>query len=289
MKKFNWEEFKNTDNKIAVRCETEEQAEDFLKQMHEHGMKWNRGNSYLEYTHWEFYKIETAYNNTGKYCFSEWYRKLNYTILEWEDYMEKEFIKVHFTGLKFTKADLKTGMVVVTRNGTEYQVLLDTEIGEMLINQNGRNRLNDYCDNLLIEQKYGSNKFDIMKVKQADADYKLYFKHWDKMLTIWERTEDKLWSNGLTLEENHRKMWNALADNPPMSKEEYLKKNNITTPKCECFACESAKGDCGKCPICTTVKDEDCLNGKYRKWLDATGFERAKVANEIANLEWRER
>ena len=40
MRKFNWDEFKNKDNKIAVHCKTEEEAVDFCKQMHEHGMKW---------------------------------------------------------------------------------------------------------------------------------------------------------------------------------------------------------------------------------------------------------
>lgn len=39
MKKFNWEEFKDKNNKITVHCKTEEEAKDFCKQMHEHGMK----------------------------------------------------------------------------------------------------------------------------------------------------------------------------------------------------------------------------------------------------------
>ena len=50
MKKFNWNEFKNKDNKIAVYCKTEEEAVDFCKQMHEHGMKWCNGESYLKNT-----------------------------------------------------------------------------------------------------------------------------------------------------------------------------------------------------------------------------------------------
>lgn len=39
MKQFNWEEFKDGNNKIAVHCKTEEEAKDFCKQMHEHGLK----------------------------------------------------------------------------------------------------------------------------------------------------------------------------------------------------------------------------------------------------------
>lgn len=38
MRKFNWDEFKDADNKIAVNCKTEEEAKDFCKRMHEHGM-----------------------------------------------------------------------------------------------------------------------------------------------------------------------------------------------------------------------------------------------------------
>ncbi len=37
--RFNWEEFKDADNKIAVHCKTEEEAKDFCKQMNEKGMK----------------------------------------------------------------------------------------------------------------------------------------------------------------------------------------------------------------------------------------------------------
>ena len=34
MKKFNWDEFKNKDNKIVMHCKTEEEAKDFCRQMH---------------------------------------------------------------------------------------------------------------------------------------------------------------------------------------------------------------------------------------------------------------
>ena len=48
MKKFNWDEFKNKDNKIVVHCKTEEEAIDFCKQMHKHRMKWCNRKSYLK-------------------------------------------------------------------------------------------------------------------------------------------------------------------------------------------------------------------------------------------------
>ena len=47
---FNWEEFISND-KIAVHCATEEQAKDFCKQMHGHGLEWADGESYLTKTY----------------------------------------------------------------------------------------------------------------------------------------------------------------------------------------------------------------------------------------------
>ena len=71
MRKFNWDEFKNKYNKIAVNCKTEEEAKDFCKRMHEHGMKWCTGKSYMEKTNYEEYKGETCYVGSGvfsSYC-----------------------------------------------------------------------------------------------------------------------------------------------------------------------------------------------------------------------------
>lgn len=42
--KINWDEFKNAEKKIAVHCKTEEEAKDFCRKMHEHGMKWRTKN-----------------------------------------------------------------------------------------------------------------------------------------------------------------------------------------------------------------------------------------------------
>ena len=100
--RFNWDEFKNKDNKIAVHCKTEEEAIDFCKRMHEHGMKWCTGKSYMEKTNYEEYKGETCYIRFGMFSSYRYYNSEGYEILEWSDYMQKEF----------TKSDLKSGMVV---------------------------------------------------------------------------------------------------------------------------------------------------------------------------------
>lgn len=86
---FNWEEFKASD-KIAVHCKTEEEAIDFCKQMHEHGMKWRNGESYLEVQYWAAYKKEIWYSNNGQYATTKYYKNRGYTILEWSNYTNEE-------------------------------------------------------------------------------------------------------------------------------------------------------------------------------------------------------
>lgn len=120
MKEFNWDECKNTENKIAVHCKTEEEAEDFCKQMHERGMKWSDGKSYLECTEYEYYRDKTCYTVRGKFSYYDFFEKERYKILEWSDYMEKEF----------TREDLEDGMVVKYRNGRKRLVIKDYFIGE---------------------------------------------------------------------------------------------------------------------------------------------------------------
>ena len=51
--RFNWDEFKDADNKIAVHCKTEEEAKDFCKRMYEHGMKWRDGELFRMYRIWK--------------------------------------------------------------------------------------------------------------------------------------------------------------------------------------------------------------------------------------------
>ena len=263
MKQFNWEEFKDKNNNIVVHCKTEEEAIDFCEQVH------------------DMDKCQVVYSNWGTFSSEGCYRVHGCTILEWSDYMKKDF----------TKDDLKTGMVVVLRNGDKYQVMLNTGAKDALISENGNYLYlsDDYKDNLIFNNLH---EFDIMAVKEVCSTYQLASKYWDKMEVIWERcVEENLWSNGLTLEENHKKMWTALADNPLLTEKKYLKQNNIDAPYDECFACEYdvyRKGDCdcSSCPICKKDPSKSCLNGLYCKYLSATGFEKAKIANEIANLKW---
>ena len=172
MRKFNWDEFKNKDNKIAVHCKTEEEAKDFCLQMHEHGMTWESGNSYLSYS-------------IGGYQSCDYFRKYRCNILEWSDYMQKEF----------TKADLKDGMVVKHRNGDKRMV-----ISEALIGENGYADQNCFREDLTHRYFKDLDIVGVYAIQEynnfADmlSDYNLEL--------IWERTESKK----MTVEEMRKKL-----------------------------------------------------------------------------------
>lgn len=188
MRKFNWDEFKNKDNKIAVNCKTEEEAKDFCRQMHEHGMKWCNGESYLKNTNYNTHHEGTCYYGNGEYSSRDFAEKYNYKILECGDYMQKEF----------TKSDLKDGMVVEQRNGNRYLVLAGVAVREC-----GHNEISRYTNNL---KWCGTNRGgDIVKVyriiheslgtiEKAFCDRNLEL--------IWERKEPKK----MTVEEMREKL-----------------------------------------------------------------------------------
>ena len=188
MRKFNWDEFKNKYNKIVVHCKTEEEAKDFCKQMHKHRMKWWNGESYLENTNYNAHHGGTCYYGSGEYSSRDFAEKHNYKILEWSDYMQKEF----------TKSDLKDGMVVEQRNGNRYLVLAG-----MAVRESGRNKISRYTNNL---EWYGTNRGgDIVKV------YRIIHESLEtvgevlcdgNLELIWERKEPKK----MTVEEMRQKL-----------------------------------------------------------------------------------
>ena len=186
MKKFNWDEFKNKDNKIAVHCKTEEEAVGFCKQMHEHGMKWNGGFSYLDYTNYRIYREGTCYIAKGEYCFKNYYEKRGYTILEWSDYMQKNF----------TKSDLKDGMVVEYNDNCFGKRLV---IGGFLTGEDGYVDLGDYNENL----KNVVSDLEIVRVYKIKCMGNISsIMHDDNLELIWERTETKK----MTVEEMKQKL-----------------------------------------------------------------------------------
>lgn len=183
--RFNWDEFKDTDNKIAVHCKTEEEAKDFCKQMHEHEMKWCNGESYLECTEYGKHLSEPCYTGYGEYSRNEYYKSKGYKILEWGDYMQKEF----------KKEDLRDGMVVKHRNGDKRIV-----ISEALIGEDGyadRNCFREdlthrYFKDLDIVGVYAIQEYNNFADMLSDYNLEL----------IWERAESKK----MTVEEMRKKL-----------------------------------------------------------------------------------
>lgn len=88
MKKFDWDKFKK--GNVAVNCRTLEEAEDFCRKMHEQGLKWNGGDSYIHNNSWSTYRENTCYSGDGYYCDYDYYKKENRTILKWSDYTKNK-------------------------------------------------------------------------------------------------------------------------------------------------------------------------------------------------------
>lgn len=186
MKKFKWKEFKNKYNKIAVYCKTEEEAKDFCKQMHEHGMKWCNGKSYLKNTNY-MRNEGTCYYGNGEYSSRVFAEKYNYKILEWSDYMDKEF----------TKADLRDGMVVEQRDGDMYLVLAG-----MVVRKRGYNRIGDYDDDLKCAGYTGGDIVKVYRITPGSLGCieEVFVK--SNLELIWERKEPKK----MTVEEMRKKL-----------------------------------------------------------------------------------
>ncbi|WP_308779611.1 hypothetical protein [uncultured Clostridium sp.] len=97
MKNFNWEEFKK--GNIAVHCDTEEKAKDFLKECDKNDIKWETGEYTHESTEWNEHKKETSYSHYIKGVVIARLglnKALGYKIIEWEieDMKELTFTEV---------------------------------------------------------------------------------------------------------------------------------------------------------------------------------------------------
>ena len=85
---FNIEDYKG---KYVMHCKTEEEASIFCTYLYSIGRTWYSSDSYLSESYWDRYKESTCYNfNYGTYCDKPYYEEEGYTILEMEDFMDKE-------------------------------------------------------------------------------------------------------------------------------------------------------------------------------------------------------
>ena len=106
--KFNINNYKG---KYVMHCKTKEEAREFCNYLHSIGRKWNNGEFYINQSCYYTYREDTVYFfNDDAFDDVEYAREKGYTILEFSDFDWSR---------EFTKADLKTGDVVLRRNGEE--------------------------------------------------------------------------------------------------------------------------------------------------------------------------
>lgn len=163
-------------NGMVIKCNSEEEAKEFIKEAHKQGFKWANlvyGNeetcwdtSYSEiYYYLEADEITWSTNNFGN-------ESIEYSTL-------KEKMKT------MTKSDLKNGMVVELRNGKRFLIVNNFGIGkDSCINLDG---LLGYDENL--NDVSGYSTFDITKIyKTVGKTFKTLFDN-ESLSLIWEREE----------------------------------------------------------------------------------------------------
>lgn len=175
---FNWEDFKNSNGKIAVHCKTEEEAKEFIKECFKHGIKWCYSDENT--THWEEAngRIYYVYSGMHLYYYGNLARKINeITIVEYKE---------------DNKMELKEGMIVECRNGDRY--LLRNVRDELILSANKGWNECTYDNNFIDigeDAKEFNGDYDIMKIYESKA-YVLEDLFNNNYLTcIWERKEPK--------------------------------------------------------------------------------------------------
>lgn len=176
--------------KYVMHCKTEEEARNFCDYLHSVGRKWRSGTTYFDDTFWDIYKGKTVYYfNEGGYGELDFVCKKDYKILEWSDFM--------IMNKEFTKADLRTGDVVLYRNRKTGIVNCGFD---MIINKEGYNNFDDYKNNLIVAYPNVSN-WDIMAVRRPrrspDCQFSAFKNKWGDL--VYERKEVKV--EEMTLEE----------------------------------------------------------------------------------------
>lgn len=159
--KFNIEDYKG---KYAMHCKTEEEAKDFCRYLDSVEKKWCSGDSYVRVNKWNEFEEKTCYSfNNGYYAPISHFIVYNYKILEWSDFMDN----------KFTKADLKSGDVILSVNGDVKIVCIETGT---LIQRDGFSSLYELTDDLkCIYSDKEDNFDDIVAVRRPKQPYDCQF------------------------------------------------------------------------------------------------------------------
>lgn len=82
---FDWDRFKN--GEIAVHCDTEGKANDFLKQCEQRSIMWVGGDKATDHNNYSFMNTRTCYygrKNKLTYCNTEYFRMRDVEVVKWE-------------------------------------------------------------------------------------------------------------------------------------------------------------------------------------------------------------
>lgn len=77
--------------KVCMHCKTEEEAEDFCREMDKAGLRWSSNESYLNMSNFRHYKSYMCYCFNEGFSMDTGYANVNgYLILEWSEYRSTE-------------------------------------------------------------------------------------------------------------------------------------------------------------------------------------------------------
>ena len=172
-------------NGMVIKCNSEEEAQEFIKEAYKQGFKWvNHIDGCEEKTCW---------------CtsFSEIYYYLESNKIKWSP-MDFENYSIEYSTLKekmktMTKSDLKNGMVVELRNEGMYLVH-----NGKLLNKKGIGHMNLYKERGYYDEEYNEDltrpndsNWDIICVYKSNAYSLKDMFDKEQLELIWERKEDK--------------------------------------------------------------------------------------------------
>ena len=171
-----------------IWCENRNEFSELMKFLHSKGYKWASGTPALE---WDPYFLAfrddagvaieiTSFPQTIRYGFVNHGDNMSFTA-----FMIKEGIKMD----KFTKADLKDGMIMETRDGRYYMYFKKFNRG---IRYEGYISIDDYTNNLSYSSSAPSS-YDIVAVYSPESLTTLEFAPQVKYFNlIWERPEEEV-------------------------------------------------------------------------------------------------
>ena len=163
-------------NGMIIKCNSKEEAQEFIKEAHKQGFKWvNHHEGDEEKTYWGY----TCDLNSKIYYY------LEADQITWS-YMYSGNESIEYSTLKekiktMTKSDLKNGMVVELASGSRALV-----INGLLLFEDSYQGLSAYKDDLTT--KIFNNEFQINKVFKSKL-YNLCDVLTDDLSLIWEREE----------------------------------------------------------------------------------------------------